>query len=690
MTMCSERTIFLLLAVVLPLFLFSLSQSDEDDLVWSTFFGGSDHDWVKGIALDGSGSVYVVGNTISVDFPATADAFDTTFHGGHFDGDVFVLKLNPMGSALVYATYLGGVKEDAGNAIAVDRYGNAYVVGETRSAEFPSTPEAFSETLNGIYSDGFVSKFNPIGSELIYSTFLGGTEIDRANDIVIDDDGNAYVTGATYSVDFPITSGVLDTFHGGHYIDAFVVKLDSIGSSLQFATFLGGSGSDEGNCILVDDSGAIYIAGSTWSEDFPVTHDAFDTTLNARYGGAWDVFAARMNRDATILEYATYVGGVSKEYGKSMAVDAGGNMYIIGDTESNDFPVTSNALDDSYNGGDWDAFVVKIDSAGTHLDYSTFLGGSQWDIAKAIAVDETGRAYICGSTGSQDFPTTSGAFDSIVTKGDAFVAILNNTGSALDYATVLGGDRYERGRDMIWDGSNTVYVAGETRSRDFPTTEGVFDSSYNDSLDIFVARLSPGGTPVTVVLASFEASTAEGLLTLNWVTTSEVDCQRWEVYRSQAETGDYAKVWDVAGHGTTEESHVYQWMDQSVIPGKTYFYKLLHVDHYGRSWWSHIISAVAVPPLPQSYALQQNYPNPFNAGTNIRYHIREDGHVSIVIFNVLGQEVRTILDAEQKAGIYVISWNGRDFWGEELASGVYFCRLQAGEFGKTIKMVLLK
>ena len=331
------------------------------DLVYATFLGSGNYDFGYAIAVNTAGNAYVTGYTYlplsysrPPDFPTTPDAFDTTGNG--YD-DAFVVKLNPSGSDLVYATFLGGSGWDYGRAIAVDGTGNAYVTGETESHDFPTTPDAFDTTGNGYY-DAFVVKLNPSGSDLVYATFLGGRSDDRGYDIAVDAAGNAYVTGQTNSPDFPTTSGAFDT-SGDGYTDAFVVKLNPSGSDLVYATFLGGSGAvaEPGRGIAVDGWGNAYVTGSTFSSDFPTTPDAFDTTYNNGWG---DAFVSKLNATGSDLVYSTFLGGsFGHDCGNDIAVDGVDRAYVVGATGSPYFPTTPDAFDTTGNGHD-DAFVVKL------------------------------------------------------------------------------------------------------------------------------------------------------------------------------------------------------------------------------------------------------------------------------------------------------------------------------------------
>ncbi|MGQ9928357.1 MAG: SBBP repeat-containing protein [Chloroflexaceae bacterium] len=455
------------------------------DLLYATFLGGSSGDFGDAIAVDASGAAYVTGTTESSNFPTTPGAFDTMHNG---NDDAFVVKLNPAGAALLYATFLGGGGDDGGHAIAVDASGAAYVTGYTESSNFPTTtPGAFDTTYNG-NTDAFVVKLNPAGSALAYATFLGGSDSDFGDAIAVDASGAAYVMGRTGSANFPTTAGAFDTTHNGN-TDSFVVKLNPYGTTLAYATFLGGSFWDISEAIAVDASGAVYVAGETWSSDFPTTAGAFDTT----YNGNFDAFVVQLNPDGAALTYATFLGGIYADLGSGIAVDASGAAYVTGMTFSADFPTTPGAFDTMHN-GNGDAFVVQLSSTGAALTYATVLGGSDQERGNAIAVDASGATYVAGTTRSANFPTTAGAFDTALDGNlDAFVVKLNPDGATLAYATFLGGSNDDFGDAIAVDASGAAYVMGRTLSADFPTTPGAFDTTYNGNGDAFVVKLTMAG-----------------------------------------------------------------------------------------------------------------------------------------------------------------------------------------------------
>jgi hypothetical protein len=390
---------------------------------------------------------------------------------------------------LAYSTYLGGSDQDQGFGIAVDPAGNAYATGLTSSSDFPTTAAAVDATFNG-GSDVFVTKLDPTGSVLLYSTYLGGGNTDQANGIAVDLAGNAYVTGVTFSVDWPTTTGALDTTFNAGGGDAFVAKLDATGSMLLYSTYLGGSGFDQGVGIAVNSAGNAYVTGLTGSSNFPTTAAAVDTTAN----GNTDAFVAKLDSAGSVLLYSTYLGGSNADEGHGIALRAD-EAYVTGVSASGDFPTTAGASDTTFNGGIVDAFVARLDSTGSILLYSTYLGGSGADQGHGIAVDPVGNAYVTGVTSSSDFPTTAGAFDTTFNGSfDAFVTKLDAAGSMLVYATYLGGSGFEQGFGIAVDAAGNAHVTGGTTSSNFPTSAGAVDATLNGPSDAFVTKLDPAAS----------------------------------------------------------------------------------------------------------------------------------------------------------------------------------------------------
>ena len=392
-------------------------------LEYSTYLGGSRSDFGVSIAVDSSGNAYVAGYTESSNFPTTAGAFQTSLTASAGNG--FVTKLNSSGSALVYSTYLGGNNGDGAFGIAVDLSGNAYVTGYTGSSDFPTTPGAFQTTLASSSTNGFVTKLNPTGSALVYSTYLGGNADDFAIGIVVDSSGDVYVTGVAYSGNFPTTAGAFQTSFAATAgnSNAFVTKLNRTGSALVYSTYLGGTGSDHGDGMAVDSLGNAYVSGFAQSANFPTTAGAFQTAL----AGSQNAFVTELNPGGSALLYSTYLGGSSSDYAVCLAVDSSGNAYVSGFARSANFPTTAGAFQTALAGSQ-NAFVTELNPGGSALVYSTYFGGSDEDQGYGIAVDSLGNAYVTGYTASSNFPATEGAFQTSLAGGqNAFVAKFENT-----------------------------------------------------------------------------------------------------------------------------------------------------------------------------------------------------------------------------------------------------------------------
>jgi hypothetical protein len=444
---------------------------------YSTYLGGAGTDVGTAIAMDSAGNAYVTGYTNSTNFP-TAAAFQAANAG---NDDAFVAKFNAAG-ALVYSTYLGGAGIDHGNAIAVDSAGSAYVTGYTASTNFP-TANPFQAAYGGGAADAFVTKLNPAGNGLVYSTYLGGADVDVGNGIAVDSAGSAYITGQTGSTDFP-TANPFQAAFGGGIRDSFVTKLNPAGHGLTYSTYLGGAGNDFGQGIAVDSAGSAYVTGYTNSTNFPTANP-----FQAAYGGGSDnAFVTKLNAAGNGLAYSTYLGGAGSDGGYAIAVDPAGSAYVAGFTASTNFP-TANPIQAAYGGGSDDAFVTKLNSAGNGLVYSTYLGGAGDDYGTGIAVDSAGGVYVVGVTGSNNFPTVrplQASFGGGLY--DAFVARLNPAGDGLTYSTYLGGADDDLGQGIAVDSAGSAYVTGQTASTDLPTANP-FQAANGGGADVFVTKI---------------------------------------------------------------------------------------------------------------------------------------------------------------------------------------------------------
>ncbi len=436
-------------------------------LVYSTYLGGSGGDYGNSIVVDSSGNAFVAGGTQSTNFPTTGGTYQTTLGSGF---NAFVSKLNSTGSALLYSTYLGGNASAGGDSVVVDSNGNAYVTGSTGSNNFPTTLGAYQTTFSGTAAV-FVTKLNSTGSALLYSTFLGGNTNDVGYGIAVDTNGNVHVTGETMG-GFPTTPGAFQIAPGGNN-NIFVTKLNSTGSGLIYSTYLGGTYVSEGLGIAIGINGNAYVTGDTDSSNFQTTLGAFQAVYG---GGTSNAFVTELNSTGTSLIYSTYLGGNGQDEGLGIAVDSNGYAYITGFTDSSNFPTTLGVYQATYEGVSYyndNAFVTKINNTGSALVYSSYLGSDACGLG--IAVDSSGDAFVTGFAGD-GFPTTANADQAALGGGiyDAFVTEFNSTGSTLVYSTYLGGSGYDIGYGITLDSSGNAYVTGQTGSTDFPTTGGAF------------------------------------------------------------------------------------------------------------------------------------------------------------------------------------------------------------------------
>ncbi len=426
-------------------------------LIYSTFLGGGDNDLGVAIAVDTLGNAYVTGKAAisAIPFPTTPDAFDTVNDG---DFDVFVSKISPTGSTLIYSTFIGGPGGEHVGGIAVNS-GAAYVSGTTDSSNYPTTPGAFDTVYNG-GGDIFLTKLDVNGENLSYSTFVGGTGTDRGTAMALDGDGNAYVTGFSAGVgsNYPTTPGAFDTTSNGSN-DVVVSMVNGDGSALVYSTFIGGNDNDVAYALALDSSRNVYVTGQTASQatvPFPTTAGAFDRTAN----GSIDIFVAKLNPSGSALVYSTLIGSDTNDFGLGIAVNTAGNAIVTGETfpYATSFPTTPNAYDTTPNGSN-DVFLTKFTPTGSAIIYSTLIGGSQSDAATGIALNSSGAAFITGTTTNDvvDFPTTAGVFQPQINgTSDAFVSKFFTPNPTLRMVTNTNDSGAGSLRQAVLDSNNSA------------------------------------------------------------------------------------------------------------------------------------------------------------------------------------------------------------------------------------------
>ncbi|HTJ76490.1 MAG TPA: SBBP repeat-containing protein [Acidimicrobiales bacterium] len=497
----------------------------DPTLVTSTALGGSGNDTGYGVAIDAAGNTYVTGSTESTDFPTGSPlqpALSAATSGP--STDVFVTKLAPGGSAVVWSTYLGGRGRDTGYSIALGPGGSVYVAGVTESPDFPKA-KAAQDAYGGGPSDAFVARIAANGATLDWSTFLGGTQTDRARGVAVDTAGNAYVTGSTSSVDFPSLNAQQPGPYRPDDVDAFLTKIPASGAPIAYSTRLGGGNDDHGLAVAVDGQGEAFVTGDTLSPGFPTVRPlqaASGGSASGVAGSFPDAFVAKFAANGSSLVYSTFLGGSDYDQGTAIAVDGSGAAYLTGSTASPNFPTVSPAQ--PRKDADADAFVAKVDPAGAALVYSTYLGGGGADGGNGLAIDSAGDAYVTGTTGSTNWPTVKPVQAAKNGEDDAFLAKLNPTGSSLLFSTYVGGKDSDSGMSVAVDAQGSVHLLGLTASADFPQVKPLPSAKAPAAGDAFVATLSlsdtaaPSGTTATTAAGASSGHSgrvrALGLLTL--------------------------------------------------------------------------------------------------------------------------------------------------------------------------------
>ncbi len=450
-----------------------------DPIVFASYIGSSSYDYAYSVTIDSEGNSILVGYTSNSTFPTTTGAYDTSLSSS----DTFVSKFNAEGSALVFSTFIGGTSSDYGYGVDTDPYGYVYVCSYTYSSSgFPTTSGCYDASFNGSADIG-ISKLNPSGTALSYSTFIGGSSYDYPYaGIRVDDDGNAYLSGYTSSSNYPTTSGCYDNSYSSY--DVFVTKLNAAGSALSYSTYLGGSSSEYGYGIDIDASGNAYVTGYTYSSNYPTTSGAYDVSYYSN-----DPFVTKLNSSGSALVYSTFVSSQINSNG--IAISSDGKAYIIGYTSYSSFPVTSGAYDVSYYSNN--GFVTALNTTGTALYKSTFIGNSGTQYLRGIDLDDMDDVYITGYTTSSGWPTT---FDANQTSNggsyDAVLAKFSGDLSTLVYSTYIGGSSTDYGGQYNYGSFNASRFAsyGYTYSYNFPVTSGAYDVSMYGSQDAWIAVFS--------------------------------------------------------------------------------------------------------------------------------------------------------------------------------------------------------
>ena len=567
-----------------------LNQRDElEALTWSTVVGAGNWEIGKGIAVDPAGDVVVVGWSGSIGFPTTPGCYDDSLEAPESDAVVF--KMDSDGSNLIWSTFLGGGGYEEGMALSLDEYGNPVITGVTYSTNFPTTPGAYSDTYSDL-GDAFVSKLDVTGSDLLLSSYIGGSDLDWSQSVDHDQFGNLLICGYTKSLDFPTTPGAYDESFNGDPDDVFVTKLDSQGPNLIWSTFLGGDTREYGYALSLTGNDEVVVTGLTYSTDYPTTPNAFDTT----HSGASDIFVSRLSPTGSDLEWSTFLGGGGYESGNAVIVDIHNSVFITGQTSSDDYPTTPGAYDETRSYYE-DAFITKLHPSGSSIEWSTFVGGSGRDYGRSIAINDHGDVLFAGLTESTNFPVEGpGCDQSANGYQDAFLTKISATGDAALWSSYIGGVMDDKAYGVALDSAQNIILVGATYSSDFPTTNGVYDETFNGDFDIFVSSINT-----------------------------------------------------------------------DIQTGISYLHDAPHLP----------ISINATP-------------NPFNPSTTLRLTLQEPLWAHISVYDIRGRLISVLHDGYLMEGGYEFLWNGRDVEGRSVGSGVYSARLIAGETISRSKLVLVR
>lgn len=543
---------------------------------------------------------------------------------------------------LLWSTYLGQIDSDKGLGVVLARNDCPVVIGRTRSLTFPTTPEGF-ETDHAGLNDVFVVKLSSDGQQLLWGTFLGSGGDDAGMAVSTDANDDLVLVGLASGPDWPTTADALATgHHGGR--DAVVARLAGAGNALIWSTYLGGSGNDVANRVLVDANDGVVLVGETQSIDWPTTPQAHQTI----HGGGWDVFVARIAPDGASLVSSTLLGGAGDDYGRGLAPIAGGQVaVVVGTTGSAVFPTTGGVLAPAPLGGQ-DGFVSALLPATGALAWSTRIGGQDDDVVTAVAAETDGGVLVVGGTHSSDFPTTVGAFaGEHAGNDDAFVARLTSNGTALDWSTLLGGHDADRALAVTRGRDQEVVVTGYTLSDDLPCAAGSFDATANGSYDAFLHRFDPTGHTL-------------------WSGTYLGGGARDETYAlAMADDGRLAIA------GVTDS------FDFPITPDA------FQTDYAGAadalvlvvSPWT--LDVTAVTPAAATLPLHA-WPNPFNPRVRFGLTAAAAGHLLARVFDARGRLVRVLHDGPHAGGPVTLVWDGRDARGRAMPSGTYLGEIHTG------------
>ncbi len=700
--------------------------------------------WVGGdkILVDSDGYLVVVGRTNSATFPTTENAYSRTLAGGD---DLFVVKIDIINNTVVFSTLIGGNANEWAPSFALDSQNNIIISGRTYSENYPVTGNSFTSYTSG-KSNVFVTKLKSDGTQLLYSTIIGGSDDEWSFDIICDNENNAYITGVTKSSDFSVTSSALDiSYNGGE--DVFLTKLSSDGSELIYSTYIGGSSKDGGRGIVVGENGKVYLTGCTKSTDFPVSNDAYDTSFNGAGTESWawgDPFLLVMNQDGSQLEYSTYLGGRNDEEAYGIAMDKNGGVYLCGITSSSNFPTTEAAYDRTLNGG-CNIYVVKF-LFSAEIDYlgQTPPGNTPAVFAPEI-ISVEGIVEHSAPTFSPDGNEVFWQANKLDSQQNWIISCMTmrrvgNTWSTpevtpFDYGPFFSPDGNRLYFESKGEGTDPKYIEKRGDSWSEPISIGII-SRFPEIKFAYNLSIAANGTLYFLGYAAghwnnfglyktelINGEYAEPELLPPGIN-SLGNIRNWTPYIAPDES--YLIFSSSRGTSIYDQGDLYlsfrqfdgNWTNPvslgnainsnknerfpAVSPDGKYLFFTRSDDDYdeGVLWVSTAIidSLKSVVTdvkengmgINKSFQLNQNYPNPFNPSTTIGYLLSESSNVKIKIYDTLGREVKTLVDSFKNTGEHTVVWNGMNDINNPVSSGIYFYSFSANEINIQKKMVLVR
>ncbi|MCX7696278.1 MAG: SBBP repeat-containing protein [Bacteroidales bacterium] len=650
-----------------------------DPVIFSAYVGGSGYDESYDIAVDEMKNVYITGQTCSPNYDITPGVFQINSQD---DANAFVTKFNSTGTEMIFSTYIGGSKCESAYGLCVDADHNIFIVGETSSEDFPSTSHAFQNNLTGNINL-FMVKLNMLGNSLIYSTFTGGTGNDIATDLAIDNKYNVYVTGFTFSDNFPITENAFQQTNDGGS-DVFVIRFSAHEMKMDFSTLLGGCADDIPNGIAIDNNRFIYITGITFSHDFDITTNTFQTS----YGGMMDGFITKIDPTGSQLIYSTYVGSENDDYAKKIATDEEGNAYVVGYTYSVDFPTTSSTIQPTYD-GNGDAFILKLNPEGNFLIFSTLLGGNGFECAQDIALDKSKNIVITGMTSSTDFPTLGDTIQLIFGGGycDAFLSMINSSGSLIIYSTFIGGSDDEWCHALAIDNNNEIYVTGFTYSEDFSLPENSFHSLYSGNGDVFVIKYTTIDL-LPVVYLNIHAYWDNQTGVIEWVTATENNNQGFFIERMI--DGKFTEIGFVQGSGNSREIRTYHFFDKDLLNSNEniFIYRLKQIDYNGNYFLSipfYLNKQNDVTCSKDDFQTCFLFPCPVPSKSDLSlvFNVLAETKVNIKLYSINGISIfeKTVHASE--------GMNEFKLYLDHIPAGNYFVVLQSTSKHRTLPLIVL-